>query len=387
MKLVIIGNGVAAIAAAESVVKKDPSIAITMISSEKYMHYSRPRVIELLSGKIMQEQIIIKKNEFYHINGIKLICPKVIKGIDISLKSVIFENGEKENYDKLIIAAGAYSFIPSVDGSNNTGVFTLRTIDDANAIAEYSKDKKTAVVIGGGLLGIEAAMALNMRGLQTTIVEFFDRLLPRQLDNDAAAILQTLLEAKGLKFMLSKQAQTIKGNGNELKISFKDNTSILAGLVLFSSGIRSNLKIIEGTSIVADKGIKVNNYMETSSPDIYACGDVAEYNNMVYGIWPAAREQGTVAGANAAGGKIEYKGSILSAKLKVAGIDLGSIGTIEAKVDAKVYTKNENGIFKRLFIKDEKLLGAILLGDTKDFQKFQEFLKTGATIVNPEELM
>ena len=210
MKIVIIGNGVAAIAAAESAVKKDPSIVITMISNEKYMHYSRPRVIELLSGKVLQEQIIIKKNEFYKINGIKLICPKVIKGIDIGLKSVIFENGETENYDKLIIAAGANSFVPPVEGSTNNGVFTLRTIDDANEIIEFSKDKKTAVVIGGGLLGIEAAVALNMRGLQTTIVEFFDRLLPRQLDNDAATILQSLLEAKGLSFLLSKQAQTIK---------------------------------------------------------------------------------------------------------------------------------------------------------------------------------
>ncbi|MEI7542160.1 MAG: FAD-dependent oxidoreductase [bacterium] len=387
MKIVIIGNGVAAIAAAESAVKKDPSIVITMISNEKYMHYSRPRVIELLSGKVLQEQIIIKKNEFYKINGIKLICPKVIKGIDIGLKSVIFENGETENYDKLIIAAGANSFVPPVEGSTNNGVFTLRTIDDANEIIEFSKDKKTAVVIGGGLLGIEAAVALNMRGLQTTIVEFFDRLLPRQLDNDAATILQSLLEAKGLSFLLSKQAQTIKDNGNELKLSFKDNTSLLAGLILFSSGIRSNLKIIEGTSIIADKGIKVNNFMETSISDIYACGDIAEYNNMVYGIWPAAREQGTVAGTNAAGGKIEYKGSILSAKLKVVGIDLGSIGTIEAKEDIKVYTKSEKGTFKRIFIKNEKLNGAILLGDTKDFQKFQELLKTGATIVNPEGLM
>src|ERR1035437_2095981 len=190
MKIVIIGNGAAAIAAAEGIRRKDPSIAVTMISDEKYTHYSRPRVIELLSGRVTQEQIIIKKKEFYDINGINLIYPVNVRSIDAGGRAVILENGAKENYDKLIIAAGAYSFIPPVEGSKNPGVFTLRTIDDANAVINYSKDKKTAAVIGGGLLGIEAAVSLVTRGLQTTIVEFFDRLLPRQLDMDGAAILR-----------------------------------------------------------------------------------------------------------------------------------------------------------------------------------------------------
>src|ERR1035437_2445516 len=387
MKIVIIGNGAAAIAAAEGIRRKDPSIAVTMISDEKYTHYSRPRVIDLLSGSVTQEQIIIKKKEFYDINGINLIYPVNVRSIDAGGRAVILENGAKENYDKLIIAAGAYSFIPPVEGSKNPGVFTLRTIDDANAVINYSKDKKTAAVIGGGLLGIEAAVSLVTRGLQTTIVEFFDRLLPRQLDMDGAAILRAMLETKGLKFMLPKQAQTISAAGNELTVNFKDGTNLTAGLILFSSGIRSNLKIIEGTDIAADKGIKVNNFMETNIPGIYACGDVTEYNGMVYGIWPAAKEQGTAAGLNAAGAKTEYKGSVLSAKLKVAGIDLGSMGNIEADADTRVFTKHEGGVFKRVFIKDGKLSGAILIGDTVDYQKLQEVMKTGGTVLNPEGLV
>lgn len=387
MKIVIIGNGAAAIAAAESIKKKDASISITMISCEKYFHYSRPRVIDLLSGKVNEEQIVIKKKEFYDTNNIKTHFGIQVKSIDVPGKTVLLTDGSKENYDKLIIAAGAYSFMPPVEGSKTPGVFTLRTIDDAKAIMEYSKDKKTAAVVGGGLLGIEAAIALTTRGLQTTIVEFFDRLLPRQLDKDGAAILQALLEAKGLKFMLPKQAQSITPVNNELTINFKDNTNLTAGVVLFSSGIRCNLMIAEGTGIAADKGIKVNDFMETSVPDIYACGDITEYNGMSYGIWPAAREQGAAAGANAAGEKTVYKGSVFSAKLKVAGIDLGSMGCIEADAETKTFTKNENGVFRRVFIKDGKLIGAILLGDTSAYQKLQEILKKGELISDPEQLI
>lgn len=387
MKILIIGNGAAAMAAVESIKKKDPSIAVAMISDEKHPYYSRPRVIELLSGKVGLEQIIIKKKEFYEAAGIKLISPASVKLIDTAAKSVVMENGEPEKYDKLIIAAGAYSFIPPVEGGQNPGVFTLRTIDDAAAIIDYSKNKKSAAVIGGGLLGIEAAISLTARGLKTTVVEFFDRLLPRQLDADGAAILRGMLEAKGLSFMLPKQAQSITGAGNELIINFKDNTALTAGLIVFSAGIRCNLKIIEGTKIAADKGIKINNFMETSVEDIYACGDIAEYNGMNYGIWPAAREQGIAAGLNAAGEKTEYKGSVLSAKLKVAGIDLGSMGKIETDADTKVFTKHEGGVFKRVFIKDGKLSGAILLGDTADYQKLQETMKRAETISEPEKLI
>ncbi len=387
MKIIIIGNGAAGIAAAESVKKKDTSISITMISNEKHPHYSRPRVIEFLSGKVTREQIIIRKKEFYDTNGINLLYPVSVKRIDVVAKTVDLDNGSVEKYDKLIIAAGAYSFIPPVEGSKNPGVFALRTIDDAESIMGYSKDKKTAAVIGGGLLGIEAAISLTARGLQTTVVEFFDRLLPRQLDKDGAAILRAMLETKGLKFMLPKTAVSIAPSGDSLTVNFKDNTSLTAGLVMFSSGIRCNLKIIDGTGIASDKGIKINNFMETNIPDVYACGDITEYNGMNYGIWPAAREQGTAAGLNAAGEKTEYKGSVMSAKLKVAGIDLGSMGNIEADAQTKTFTKQSEGIFKRVFIKDGKLSGAILLGDTADYQKLQEIMKKGGTVANPEELV
>jgi nitrite reductase (NADH) large subunit len=387
MKFLIIGNGVAGISAAEAIRKKDPKAEITVLNSERYYHYSRPRVIEFLSGTIPLEKITIKNVDFYEKNKIRLVMLVNVMKIDTAAKKLMLDGGIDENYDKLIIAAGANSFLPPVEGSNNEGVFTLRTIDDAKAIMEYAKGKKTAVLIGGGLLGIEAAVSLIALGLEVTIVEFFDRLLPRQLDKEAAAILQSMLEKKGMKFLLPKQSASIVKEGTGLKINFKDNTSVTGDLLLFSAGIRPNLKIIEGSGIAADKGIKVNNFMETNIADIYAAGDITEYNGMVYGIWPAGREQGTAAGLNAAGEKAEYKGSVLSTKLKVAGIDLGSLGNIEAGAGVEVYTNKAPGEFKRVFIKDGRLEGAILLGDSEDYGKLQEIMKKKEPVSNPQGLI
>jgi NAD(P)H-nitrite reductase large subunit len=387
MKLVIIGNGAAGIAAAEAFRKKDASSKIVMISSEPYMHYSRPRVIEFLAGKTGQDKIIIRKKDYYDAGLIDLMLSTKVTSIDVNSKKVMLENRGALEYDKLIIAAGAYSFIPPVEGSNNRGVFSLRTIDDAKAIIEYSKNVRSAAVIGGGLLGIEAAISLNALGLKTTVVEFFDRLLPRQLDKDGAVILRSMLEKKELNFILPKQTQSICPIENELTVNFKDNTSLDAGLVLFSAGIRGNLSLVSGTGIVSDKGIKVNEHMETNIQDIYACGDIAEFKSTVYGIWPAAREQGAVAGANAAGEKSFYSGSLMSTKLKVAGIDLACLGNIEAGADIKIVTKTESNVFKRLFIKDDKINGAILLGDVRDYQKLQDIMKSGETTADPALLL
>ncbi|MCX7698107.1 MAG: FAD-dependent oxidoreductase [Candidatus Goldbacteria bacterium] len=380
MKIIIIGNGVAGISSAEAIRSKDKNSEIVIYSDEKYLHYSRPRVIEYLSGKVEVSRIIIRKEEFYKQNNITLLLNTKVVKIDPQNKKIILSNGKEDNFDKLIIAAGAYSFLPPIPGADITGVFTLRTIDDADKIISYSRNKKTAAVIGGGLLGIEAAMSLKVLGLDVTIIEVFDRLLPRQLDKDAAIILQSMLEAKGLKFLLPKQTTTIEKINNNLKINFKDNTCLESDVILFSAGIRCNLKILEGSNIEADKGIKVNDYLQTNFQDIYAAGDIAEYKGIVYGIWPAAKEQGSIAGLNAIGEKIEYKGSIISTKLKVVGIELASIGSIEHGEGIEIQTKQDKEVFKRLFIKDNKLIGAILLGDTSQYQKLQDIMKTNQDI-------
>ena len=387
MKYVIIGNGAAGIAAAEAIRKRDASGTITILNGERYYHYSRPRVIEFLSGKTSLEQITIKDSGFYEQNRIRLVMLVNVTAIDTAKKTVHMEGGIDETYDKLIIAAGANSFLPPVAGAETPGVFTLRTIDDAKAIMEYAKGKSSAVVIGGGLLGIEAAVSLTAFGLKVTIGEVFDRLLPRQLDAEGAAILQGLLEEKKLSFLLPRQTQSItKENDGMLKILFGDKTTISTDLILFSAGIRCNLKIAGGSGIEIGKGIKVNNYMETNASGIYAAGDIAEHNGVVYGLWPASREQGAAAGENAAGGKVEYKGSVLSTRLKVAGIEVGSLGVTEVKEGIETFSKKENSGLKKLFMKDKKIVGAILIGDISKYQAIQEIIKKGE-IINDASLI
>ncbi|MFW6210664.1 MAG: NAD(P)/FAD-dependent oxidoreductase, partial [bacterium] len=217
-------------------------------------------------------------------------------------------------------------------------------------------------------------------GLQIEIIEFFDRLLPRQLDEEGAGILQKMLEEKGLRFRLGKQTEKITESDSGLKINFKEGDETSAEMILVSAGIRPNLDIIKNTGIQADKGIKVNAHMKTNIEDIYACGDIAEFNGMIYGIWPAASEQAAVAAKNIAGENEEYKGSVMSTKLKAAGIDVASVGEVTEASGAKGKSTDDKGVFKKIFEKNGKIAGAILIGDTKDHMKLQKAVSDGKKI-------
>lgn len=369
MKVVIIGNGAAGIAAAEAARKADASSEITIITDEKYPHYSRPRVIEYLAGKADTAAITIKKTDWYEKNKITLTTARVMQ-LNTGARQAISDSGAI-GYDKLIIAAGASSSVPPFDGAGNEGVFTLRTIEDADRIKSAAKNTKNAVAIGAGLLGIEAAYALCSLGIEVTVVEFFDRLLPRQLDGEAAAILKTMLEQKGMKFLLPKKTKKISKETDGLKVDFDDGSSVSGGFIMISAGIKPNIAIYKDAGIECDRAIKVNAFMETNVKDVFACGDCAQFNGINYGIWPAAKEQGTAAGTNAAGGRVEYKGTLMSTKLKAAGIELASMGKIEKEEGTQEKVFRDGANFKKLFIKDGKLAGAILIGDTKEFGKLQ----------------
>ena len=376
MRVVIIGNGAAGATAAEEIRKADGSCEITVISDESYPYYSRPRVIEFLTGKVAEEKIFIRKSEWYAENKIELLLSTVVEKIDTEAKQVK-AGGVLINYDKLIIAAGAYSFAPPFPGAKDKGVFTLRTIDDAKNIMQYAKGRKKAVVIGGGLLGIEAANSLKEHGLNVTIVEVFDRLLPRQLDAETAAILKGKLESMGLSFILNKQTAAIEDAEGGKKVKFADDSFEETDMVLLSAGIRSNLKIIENTPVEKMLGIKIDGFGRTNIDSVYACGDIAEFNGRVYGIWPAAREQAIAAASHITGGSAEYKGTVMSVKLKVAGIELASMGVVSGEgTEAEIKKENEN--FKKIFIRDNKVAGAILIGNTKDYAKIQKMIKEGS---------
>ncbi|MDG5817024.1 FAD-dependent oxidoreductase [Chitinispirillales bacterium ANBcel5] len=377
MNIVIIGNGAAGALTAGHLRKALPEANIHIISDENYCFYSRPRIIDYLTGTIEKEKLIIRKEDWYKKNQIELYLEQKVISINPSEKCVILEDTRCFHYDTLVIAAGAHSFLPNFNCTTE-GIFTLRTIDDADCIINYSKGRKKASVIGGGLLGIEAGHSLLNRGLEVEIIECFDRLLPRQLDPESASILQGQLEQKGLQFRLGMQTQKIVPDEKGFDILFKDGQKTATELILVSAGIRPNLSIIKDSGIESNKGITVNEYLQTNYEDIYACGDIAEFNGTIYGIWPAANEQASVVAKNIAGMKQVYKGTVMSTKLKVAGINLVSIGEVSEENGAVGQSSGDGSDFKKLFFRDDKLTGAILIGDTKAFTSYQRAILEGA---------
>jgi nitrite reductase (NADH) large subunit len=382
MNIVIIGNGIAGVSVAETIRASDKSSGITIITDEKYPFYSRPRLIEFLAGKATIGQITIHDVNWYEKNAIDLKLSQKVTAIDTAGKKVSTVGGTEFAYDKLVIAAGASCQVPAVPGFDNSTAVTLRTVDDAEKIRARAVPGKTAVMIGGGLLGIEIAASLQTCGMKVTVVEVFDRLLPRQLDHESSAVIQRLLEQKGMAILVGKKVRSVRQENGGSLIVFGDGKEIVADLVAVSTGIRPNCSLAMNTAINTCRGIVVDDYMRTTAADVYACGDVAEHKGIIYGLWQPAREQGMVCGSHILGKEAVYKGTVSSARLKVAGIDLASIGNIGACAGTKSTTEKDEkaGTYKKLFVKDNRLVGAVLIGNVKDAARLQLAIK------NNEEL-
>ena len=368
-KYLIIGNGVAGTTAAENIHKKDNSAQITMGTDEEFPFYYRIRLNEYLSGDITEGDLIAKKQAWYEERGVDLKLKTRIVGAEPREKAVITENNERITYDLLLVATGSHSFIPPIKGAEKRGVFALRSIQDTRNISAYAEGIEDVILIGGGLLGLEAGNALRKLGKKVQVVEFFPRLLPRQLDVDGAQRLQGIMEAMGFSFRLGAKTQEIIGDNQVNGVQLEGGEILSAKMVVISAGVRPNLELTESLGLDSDKGIKVDEHLRTNQPDIYAAGDVAEFMGIPYGIWPAAMEQGKIAGINMAGGDETYKGTTMANTLKVVGIDLASAGDIDAenKFESRVVT--DENIYKKIIIDKDRIIGCIMLGDTKGFNK------------------
>src|SRR3989338_10725435 len=370
MDYIIIGNGVAGTEAAKAIRRNDTLSEIKIFSQDHYPFYSRPRLPELLAKEVNTEDIFVHNYEWYNKNKIQLFLNCTVKHVDPKNQKITLKDTSCFTYSKLLLATGSSSVLPPIDGINTPeGAFTLRTVEDALIITKRASLTRTATLIGGGLLGLEAGNGLRKLGLSVTVVEIFDRLLPRQLDTEGAAILQKQMESMGLKFILGAQSKSIKDDGNIKILELKDGKIIESNFILVSAGIKPNIALAQAAGISVNKGILINDRMETSIPNIYAAGDVAEHKGRIYGIWPAAQRQGVIAGINMTGGKETYAGTVPSTSLKVAGIHLTSMGDmlVEDKTVEQVKVKNPGkNIYKKLFIQDGRIIGAIFLGDTKN---------------------
>ena len=303
MDYIIIGNGVAGTEAAKAIRQRDPSAEIKIFTQDYYPFYSRPRLPELLAREVGVEEIFVHNCEWYHKNKIQLYLNCTVKNIDTKNQKIPLVDKSNFTYNKLLLALGSSGVLPPIEGINTIeGIFTLRSVEDVLTITKRAALSKTVTLIGGGLLGLEAGNGLGKLGLSVTVVEFFDRLLPRQLDGEGSVILQKQMEDIGLKFFLGAQSKSIKNSGNTKILELKDGRVIESNFILVSAGIKPNIILAQETGISVNKGILANDRMETNITHIYAAGDVAEHKGRIYGIWPAAQRQGVIAGSNMAGG-------------------------------------------------------------------------------------
>jgi nitrite reductase (NADH) large subunit len=371
MRYIIVGNGVAGTTAAANIRKLDSDGEIIILTDEATPFYSRIRLVEYLAKEANKKDIIIHKKDWYEKNNIRLLLNTAVADVNKDRKQVLTATGEILPYDRLLIATGGISFIPPIPGSGKKGVFTLRTIKDADDINNYANGKKKIILIGGGVLGLEAGNSLRKTGHEIIIVEFFPRLLPRQMDLEGAEILKSQMESMGFTFYLGAKSKEIIGDEKATGLLLEDGTRMNGDLVVISAGVRPRAELAGKLDLTINKGVVVDARMATEIENIYAAGDLIEHGGMFYGIWSAAQKQGEVAGVNMAGGDTLYEGTTISNVLKVVGIDLAAAGDIDAdgKLDSIVKKDRGKYIYKKLVIKGNILSGCILYGDISGYRK------------------
>jgi len=366
MKYLVIGNGIAGTTAALHIRKFDASGEITIITEEDLPLYSRIRLPEYLAGAIDEKKLLLFNDVWYKQNKISLITNNRVASIDPGTKQICLDGNARIPYDKLLVATGSRASVPALRGVEKKGIFTLRTIADARRIKEYAEKAISMVILGGGVLGLEIGNALRNIGKSVTFVEFFPRLLPRQMDVEGSRIFRGKLESYGLRFMLDARAEEVLGDASVEGLMLQDGRSVRGQMLILSAGIKPEISLFSSTGISLGKGVPVNDRMETELPDVYAAGDAAEHRGTVYGIWSAAEKQGEVAGINMAGGNTIYMGTTPSHSITVAGIEVLSAGEIDVdcKLPSLVFRDKEKGIYKKIVIRDNCVAGCIFCGDT-----------------------
>jgi nitrite reductase (NADH) large subunit len=383
-RYVVVGNGIAGVTAAQSIVRADPAAEVHIFSEEPYPYYQRPRLWEFLADEIEQQTLYFRSLDWYAAKGIKVHAGARVTALDPAEHRLTLADGGNIHYDRLLLASGAQPFVPPFAGTDKDGVFTLRTLDDARAMKAYATDIGSVVVIGCGLLGLETARALLSLGLDVRMLESESRLLPRQLDGEGAQVLQARLEAIGLHFLTEAQTETILGNERVTGVRLRDGRVVEGEMVLISTGIRSRVVLAREAGLEVNRGLIVDEQLRTSAADVYAAGDVAEFEGTVYGIIPAAIEQAQVAAANMLSeGSATYSGTVPATTLKIVGIDLTSLGDATAagdEFDILRQTDPAAGVYRRLTLRDGKIIGAILLGDTQNVRPLKQLIATGRDV-------
>ncbi|HHY92232.1 MAG TPA: NAD(P)/FAD-dependent oxidoreductase [Firmicutes bacterium] len=378
--VVIIGFGGAAVAAAEAFRAADQTTPIIIVSAEPHYAYYRLRLSHLLGESPNVTDLLIHPPEWYAARNVEVLLGRRAESLDVAGRTVRLSGGETLRFRRLLLAQGSSAFVPPLPGADLPGVFTLRTVTDVNALYAYSRTRQDAVVIGGGVLGLEAAWALAQKGKHVHVVEVAPYLLPKQLDERAAALLQAQGEKAGLTFHLASEVSALAREDGLLTVSLKGKPPIRTEFVLFSIGVRPNVALAREAGLSVNRGVVVDEYMRTSAEDIYAAGDVAEYKGQVYGIWPVAKEQGKTAGLNLAGVATAYSEVVPSNYLRVFDTELFSVGDWgRGQGPYAVLTdyRLSEGVYRKVCFKEGKPVGAILCGATQAGLQVAAAIKAG----------
>ncbi|MFH1794940.1 MAG: nitrite reductase large subunit NirB [Pseudomonadota bacterium] len=378
-KLVIVGNGMAPGRMLEHLFEEAPGrYGVTIFNAEPRVNYDRIMLSPVLSGEKRFEEIVIHGDGWYVENGVTLYKGHKIVAIDRDAKTVTSDHGVTESYDKLVIATGSVPFIIPVPGKDLPGVITYRDLDDVNAMLLAAQSRDRAVVIGGGLLGLEAAAGLKERGMDVTVLHVMPTLMERQLDPAAGYLLQKAVEARGIKVMTKANTKAIVGNGKVEGVELADGTVIPATLVVMAVGIRPNVSLAREAGLEVNRGIVTDDRMETSDPDILSVGECAEVGGNVYGLVAPLYEMARVAAANLAkSADKRFVHSDTPTKLKVTGIDLYSLGDFADGDDREeiILRDASAGVYKRVVLKENRIIGTVLFGETGDGAWFNDLKK------------
>lgn len=383
-KLVLIGNGMAGVNTIEHILKLAPNkFEITIFGTEPYPNYNRILLSYVLSGDSSVDDIVINSYEWYESNGISLYTGQSITEINTKEQTVTSNLGVCVAYDQLIIATGSNPFMLPLPGADKEGVMAYRTIQDCERMIEASKTLKKAIVIGGGLLGLEAARGFLNLGMKVDVVHICDSIMERQLDPTASRMLREALEAQGMNFLLDKQSAEIIGNRHVTGLRFKDGTKTDGDLIVMAVGIRPNVELAKRSGFEVNPGIVVDDYLRTNIPNVYAVGECAQHRGIAYGLVAPLYEQGAVLAKHIS--EVEtapYEGSILYTKLKVSGVDVFSGGQfMESPGTQAIRIHDEfSGIYKKVQIKDNKIIGAVLFGDTSDGSRLMQMIRNQTDI-------
>jgi len=395
-RIVLIGNGMTGFKfcekfAASSLTEK---YELVVFGEEKYPAYDRVHLTSYYTGTSVDE-LLLAPGDWYSQNQIDLLTGERVIAIDRDLKTVTSENGKTYPYDILVLATGSSAFVPPINDINKDGVFVYRTFDDIDAIKKYIPKARKAVIIGGGLLGLEAAKAVLDDGLPASIVEFASRLMPRQLDLQGAEILKSKLEEFNLEILLNKSTERILGNGKLEGLQFSDGTKLEADLLVISAGIRPRDELARKTGLEVHPrgGIVVNPKMETSDPSVFAIGECVVVHNMIWGLVAPCYEMAEVLVKNLSGEDARFPGSDLSSKLKLIGTDVASFGDALAqdeKIKTIIYENKARGIYKRLNLSEDGkyLLGGILVGEAEEYNLLKQVVNNKMVLpANPEDFI